>query len=418
MLTDVACRRAEIRDKAYKLADARGLHLYVTPTGYKSWRWKYRYGGKEKRLVFGPYPEISLSEARTLRDEAARTLRLGQDPATVKRQAKAVQALVAGNSFETIARIWLDQQRPSWTARYASIVERSLEQDVFPRIGALAITEVTTPLVLEVLRPIEQRGAVETAHRVRQRISEVYAMAIAMGIASADPAQIAARALAKPKRGRFPAVRTIDQARKVLRDVEARPGHPTTKLASRFLALTAVRSAVVRLAEPNEFEDLDGKAPIWRIPAEKMKLALEKKGDPAFEFIVPLSRQAVETIKVAIAFSRGPLIFRSVRHPRRPISDSTISKAYRDADYTGIHVPHGWRSTFSTIMNERAKAAQRDHDHAVIDLMLAHQPKGVEGIYNRAAYMPRRREIAQEWADALTVGLRDPEDLLEGPRHS
>lgn len=151
-----------------------------------------------------------------------------------------------------------------------------------------------------------------------------------------------------------------------------------------------------------------------------MKLAVQQKQDDAFEFIVPLSRQAVETLRVAMAFSgKAPLIFRSVRHPRRAISDSTISKAYRDAGFAGVHVPHGWRSTFSTVMNERALDAQDARyagDRAIIDLMLAHVPDGVEAAYNRAAYMPRRRQLAQEWADLLTQDLVDPAELLTGPR--
>ncbi|CAN5366695.1 tyrosine-type recombinase/integrase [soil metagenome] len=417
MLSDLACRRAKPAAKDYKLADGNGLYLFVMTTGSKSWRWKFRIAGKEKRLVFGSYPDVSLAEARELREAAARSLRQGNDPAIEKRQRKAVQAIAADNTFESIALAWHALQVPVWSKRYASIVLSSLKKDVFPRIGTMPIGAVTTPLVLEVLRPIEARGAIETAHRVRQRISDVFALAIGRGIADADPAQVAAKGLAKVTKGRFPAVRTVAMARAVLLDTELQPAHPLTKLASRLLALTAVRSGVVRMAEAAEFEDLDGKAPLWRIPPAKMKLALERKEDPAFEFLVPLPHQAVATIRAAIALSgNARLIFRSVRHPRKPISDSTISKGYRDAGYSGIHVPHGWRSTFSTVMNERAKEAGRDHDHAVIDLMLAHQPKGVEAAYNRAAYMPRRRAIAQEWADLIMEGQQAPEQLLQGLR--
>ena len=282
----------------------------------------------------------------------------------------------------------------------------------------MPIDSVTTPLVLQVLRPIEQRGAIETAHRVRQRISEIFARAIASGIATNDPATVAARALSKVKKGKFPAVRTVDAARTVLRTVEAQPGHPLTKLASRLLALTAVRSGVLRMAEPKEFEDLDGANPIWRIPAAKMKLVLERKEDAAFEFIVPLARQSVALVKLAMEFTGAhqPLIFRSVRHPRKPISDSTVSKAYREAGFSGLHVPHGWRSTYSTIMNELAAVENRVGDRPIIDLMLAHVPEGVEAAYNRAAYMPRRRELAQEWADMLVQGLVPAEALLTGLR--
>ncbi|TCP33295.1 phage integrase family protein [Sphingomonas sp. BK235] len=419
MLTDVTCRKAAPKDKPYKLGDAAGLYLYVLPSGFKSWRWKYRVGGKEKRLVFGGYPEISLSKARELREDAARTLREGADPAVAKRQRAAEQTAMAGSNFETIAREWHASQKAGWSKRYADIVLNSFVNDVFPRIGKLPIASVTTPLVLEVLRPIEARGAVETAHRVRQRISEVFARAIAGGIAPADPAAVTKRALGRKTKGKFPAARTIKLAQAVLADSERQPGHPLTKLASRLLALTAVRSATLRMAEKHEFEELDGAEPIWRVPAAKMKLGVERKRDAAFEFVVPLSRQAVETVKIAIAFSgkdNPGLVFRSVRNSRKPISDSTLSKAYREAGYSGVHVPHGWRSTFSTVMNELAKDRGQDGDRAVIDLMLAHVPEGVEAAYNRAAYMPRRRAIAQEWADMLTEGLAPPETLLEGKR--
>jgi integrase len=418
MLTDTACKRAKAQDKPYKLADAQGLHLYVTPSGYKSWRWKYRFAGKEKRLVFGAYPKVTLVEARSMREDAARQLRSGVDPSVDKRQRSAAHMARAGSTFETVANDWFASQERTWSKRYANIVRRSLDQDVFPKLGKLPIESITTPLVLEVLRPIEQRGAIETAHRVRQRISEVFARAIGSGIATNDPATVAARALAKVKKGKFPAVRTVEAARAVLSKVEAQPGQPLTKLASRLLALTAVRSGVLRMAETKEFEGLDGAAPIWRIPAAKMKLVVERKEDAAFEFIVPLAPQAVELIKLAIEFTGAdmPLIFRSVRHPRKPISDSTISKAYREAGFSGVHVPHGWRSTFSTIMNELAAVENRVGDRAIIDLMLAHVPEGVEAAYNRAAYMPRRRELAQEWADMLTQGFAPPATLLEGLR--
>lgn len=417
MLSDLACRKAMPRDKAYKLADSNGLHLYITPSGFKSWRWKYRYAKKEKQLVLGPYPELSLTQARELRVDAARMLRQGIDPALQRRQQRAAREAAADSSFKTWALRWIEQQEAVWTPRYKRLIEQRFEADVYPRIGSLPLSGITVPMVLEVLRPIERRGAVETAHRVRQRIDEVFTTAIAAGVDTANPAASTARALAKPSKGRFPAVRTVKEAREVLRATEALPGHPLTKLASRFLALTAARSQMVRAAEPSEFEDLDGDAPIWRVPAAKMKLLQERKDDPAFEFILPLSRQAVETVRAAMQLSgKAALIFRSIRHPRRPLSDSTISKAYREAGFAGVHVPHGWRSTFSTVMNELAKLEGRDHDHAVIDLMLAHQPKGVEARYNRAAYMPRRREIAQRWADLLTEGLPHPEDLIDGKR--
>ncbi|USU08883.1 integrase arm-type DNA-binding domain-containing protein [Sphingomonadaceae bacterium OTU29MARTA1] len=426
MLTDVACKRAKAQDKPYKLTDGQGMYLYVTPTGFKSWRWKYRIGGKEKRLVFGPYPAISPAKARMMREDAARQLLNGVDPAIDKVQRAAAQTARLGATFRTIAEDWLESQAQVWTKGHAKVVKASLERDVFPSLGHLPIDSITTPMVLNVLRPIEQRGAIETAHRARQRISDVFARAIGSGIVQADPAGVAQKALSPIPRGKHPAVRTIEAARTVLLKVEAEPAYPLTKLASRLLALTAVRSGVLRLAAPSEFEDLDGPEPLWRIPATKMKLVLEQKKDAAYEFVVPLSRQAVETVKMAMDFSgNGPVIFRSIRHPRRPLSDATLSKAYREAGFSGKHVPHGWRSTFSTIMNEEADREYHRRggtgvspDRAIIELMLAHVLGGVEGHYNRAAYMPRRRELAQQWADMLIQDLAPLPALLEGLRQN
>lgn len=296
MLTDKACRQAKGAEKPYKLSDARGLYLYVTPTGFRSWRWKYRFAGKEKRLTFGPYPDITLAEAREQRDDAARELRAGRDPSMEKRKRSAAEVARVGATFRTVAEDWIESQAPSWTPRYLALIKRSMEQDVYPKLGSLPIDAITTPLVIQMLRPIEKRGAVETAHRVRQRVSEVFGRAIGSGIATSDPAAAASRALARVKKGKFPAVRTVEAARKVLRKVEDQPAQPLTKLASRLLALTAVRAGVLRLAEPQEFEDLDGDAPIWRIPAHKMKLVLERKEDVAYEFVVPLARQSVEVV--------------------------------------------------------------------------------------------------------------------------
>jgi integrase len=413
MLSDLACRNAAKKPKAYKLADGQGLYLFVTPTGFKSWRWKYRIGRKEKRLIIGPYPLVGLTAARKAREDAARLLHAGIDPAIAKKQRQAEQAEAGDRTFQSQAIDWIDSQRHRWTPSYADLVQRQFEKDVFPKFGSVPIGDVTTPMVLQALRPIEHRGARETAHRMRSRISEVYARAVAAGIATSDPAAVTRRAIGRPSKKRYAAVRSIDAAQGVLKAVEASAGYPVTRLASRLLALTVVRAGVLRMAEQHEFEDLDGAEPIWRIPAAKMKLVLERKEEAAMEFIVPLSRQAVATVKVAIAWSRGArYIFRGVLSAGRPISDNTLGKAYRDAGLGGFHVPHGWRSTFSTIMNEIAEANERDGDRAIIDLMLAHVPRGTEATYNRAAYMRRRREIAQDWADRLTQGLPGPEALL------
>ena len=340
------------------------------------------------------------------------------DP-SIDRLVQAAQAAAQSeHTFKAVALSWHASQSKLFSERHAKHVLRTLENDVFPAIGKMPISQITSPQIVTMLRAIESRGSADVAHRARQRVSDIFVYAIASAIATSNPAAEMRKALGRIRRGRYPAVQSIREARKLLQVVEARRVYPLTRVASRLLALTSVRSGVLRLAEVREFEDLDGDAPIWRIPAAKMKLAQEQRDDPAYEFIVPLSRQAVEVVKVAIGFSDAKgLIFRSIRFANRPISDSTISKLYREAGYAGIHLPHGWRATFSTVMNQLAAEQKRKDDREVIDLMLAHMNGSVEAIYNRYAYMPRRREIAQEWADMLSEGQMLPERLIEGPRH-
>lgn len=242
----------------------------------------------------------------------------------------------------------------------------------------------------------------------------MYQFAIASELAELDPAASIGAALQKVVKRMQPALTRLKDAQAFLRAVEAEPAHPTTLLASRLLALTAARPGMIRFAQPEEFEGLAGNDPIWRVPAEKMKLFRAESEQEAFEFIIPLSQQAVETVQVAkVLAGRRAYLFPSARHSHRPITENALNVNYRRVKgWGGRHVPHGWRASFSTIMNERAIDLDRPGDRAVIDLMLAHQTSGVESRYNRAAYMPRRRTIAQEWADLLLEDFPHPETLL------
>lgn len=413
-LTERTCQTAKPGDKERRLFDGLGLYLAITPAGSKSWKWKYRFAGREKKLTLGPYPLLSLKAARHARDAARMQLNAGTDPGAAKREARRKARV--GESFEEIARSWHAGKKAKLTSRYAQHILSRLEANIFPRFGAMPIGDVTPPIVLDAIRRIEARGANTMAHEVRGHVSEVFVWAIASGLAETDPAAIVRKALSPAGGGRRAAVLTIEEARGVITAIDARTGSralATTKLASRLLALTAVRPGVLRLAEKDEFEDLDGANPLWRIPAAKMKLLAERKANPAFDFIVPLSLQAVATVRAAMAAApRAALLFPGERGTK-PISDSTLSQLYLDAGYRGRHVPHGWRATFSTIMNERAAANGYESDRAIIDMMLAHMKDDVEAAYNRAAYMPRRRAIAQEWADLLMAEAPPPETLLK-----
>ena len=418
-VTDIQAKAAKPKDKPYKLADEKGLYLYVAPTGLRSWRMKYRFLGKEKVLTFGPYPEVKLGAAREKRDAARAILRDGRDPGMAKKIAAAAGAADAENTFETVATAWHELHESKWSPTHAHDVIDSLRRDVFPALGGIPINLITPGIVLETLRVIEQRPAIETARRVRQRMSSVFVYAIASGIGHSDPAAIVRSAMKPlPSKGRQPALTSLIEARALLAAAEAAAASPVTKIASRLLALTAVRPSVLRHAEWLEFEDLEGDAPIWRVPASKMKLTAARKSDIREEFIVPLAPEAVESIAAIRRLTgRSRYLFPSNRSFHKAMSENAIGYLYNRVGFQGRHVPHGWRATFSTLMNEQAEREERSSDRAVIDLMLAHVPKNkVEGAYNRAGFMPRRRELAKLWALQLLEGSMQTAQLLEGPR--
>ena len=413
MLTDVQIRKAQPQAKGYKLTDGESLHLYISPTGAKSWRMRYSFAGKEKLLTIGPYPKVGLAEARRERDAAKDLLAQGRDPGAVKKTARIVAVEAAQQTFEIVARDWHERRRPAWSAAHAKNVIESLEADVFPVVGSAPVSGITAPEVLALVRKIEARGAVETAHRVRQRMSDVFVYAIASGIAESDPAAVVAKALAPVIHGKQPAITELADIRKMLAAVEARPGFPITKLAMRLLALTVVRPGVVAAIPWVEFDGLDADAPTWIVPAARMKLAKKYKTDAERDHLVPLSRQAIEVIAVARQITgMGPLVFPNSRFAHKPMSENALGYMLRRAGYAEVHVPHGWRAAFSSVMNERNRG-----DSDVIELMLAHVPENkVKGAYDRALHLARRRELAQEWADMLMDGLPPPEALLTGRR--
>lgn len=401
MLTDTRARTAKPAEKPYRLADSAGLFLWVTPAGGKIWRHRYEYDGKEKLLSLGPYPAVTLAEARAKRDEAKAILHAGRDPSIERKKARAAGRLALENSFEVVATAWHAKQAPHWTERHASDVLDSLKKYAFPVLGSLPVSEIEAPAVVNVLKAIEANGAPETARRVRQRISAVFVYAVGIGLAKNDPAHLARAALAPMKKGRQPAITELEPLRDMLRAAEAIPAQPATRLGLRLLALTAVRPGELRGALWSEFQDLDGSAPIWEIPAERMKMKVAHA--------VPLPRQAVEVINAIRPLTgRHPLVFPNARHAHWPMSENALGYLLNRAGYHGRHVPHGFRAAFSTVMNEEFRA-----DRHIIDLMLAHAPKNeVEGAYNRALYAARRREVAQAWADMLLDGFTPPEELV------
>lgn len=409
MLTNVVAKAAAPQARAYKLADAGGLHLHVATTGSKSWRLKYRWQRKEKLLTIGRYPDISLAEARARAEEAKAQLRAGTEPRGGAETAAAI------GTVEQLARAWYEHNLASWSAAHAADVLSGLERDVFPAIGEAAIGAVQPRELLAVLRAVEQRRRFVTAQRIRQRLSEIFAFGIAEGLASEDPAaRLGAAMLEAPPARPQPALVSIEECRELLARADRVDAREETRLASRFLALTAVRLDAVRGMRWDEVEGLDGDAPLWRVPPARMKLKRAKKGEERFAHLVPLSRQAVAVLRRAAEIGygtrsgggpesarpseTGPLVFPG-RDRSRPIGEGALRALYDRAGFTGRHVPHGWRSSFSTILNEQLGEGWR----ATIDRALAHSPKDkVEAAYNRAEQLARRREIFDRWGDLLT----------------
>lgn len=406
MLTDAQIRKAKAQDKGIKLPDSHGLHLFVSPAGGKSWRYRYEFGGKEKLLTLGQYPVMPLTEAREARDRARAILRDGRDPGIAKKQKRLTVAQQSTETFETIAREWHATNVGRWSPVHGGDILHSLDRDVFPGIGPYPVRDVTVSDVLAVLRDIEARGSNETARRVRQRIQSVFDFAIASGKANTNPASTVKGAMAPLHRGRQPAVTDLDAARELLARSETMPGHPLTKLAHRLLAITALRPGAL-ISTP--WVELPKGAVIWTVPAARMKMNLQHKREGLRDHLVPLTSQAIDVIEAARSMSGlGPLAFPNSRNAHKPMSEGAIRHLLTKAGYQNEHVSHGWRATFSTVMNERFP-----RDRHVIDLMLAHKPKDeVEGAYNRALHLPRRIELAQIWADLITEGLQPPGNLI------
>ncbi len=398
-LSDAKLRTAKAADRPYKLPDGRGLYLLVMPSGLRSWKYRWERAGRERTVALGDYPKMGLAAARDARDAARMAIRNGVTEATPK----------AGEAFESVARRWHAQNADRWADRHADDVLSSMARDLFPEIGRSPIDALDAPTVLAALRKIEARGSVETARRIAQRAGMVFVFAIGEGIASINPAATVRPALRHPTRGRQPAIVALDDLRTMLRAAEAQPAHPTTRLALRLLALTAVRPGAITGATWREFESLEGLQPVWRVPEERMKGRVGAK----IEHVAPLAPAAVEVMRAAHTITgRAPLVFPSVRNARKPMSGNAIGYLLHRAGYHGHHVPHGFRAAFSTIMNERFPA-----DRAVIDLMLAHTPaNAVESAYNRAEHAKRRRELAEEWAGLLMDGARPAAELLGGAR--
>ena len=402
-LSDTTIRTTPAPDKPNKLYDERGLFLLVNPNGSKLWRLKYRMGGKEKLLALGAYPDVSLKKARDRRDEARKLIADGTDPNAVRKKEKAEAA--GADTFGFVAEEWFGRQRDSWTDGHAVTVRSRLDRDVLPYLGKRPLREIDAPELLIVLRRIEARGAVESAHRIKTICSQVFAYAVATGSATRNPVTDIGAGAIKPARVKpMAAVLKPAEVGALLLAIDDYSGTHVVRCAFKLAPLVFVRPGELRAAEWSEF-DLDAEAPQWVIPAARMKLKLDHKADAMRSHIVPLSTQAVAILKdVKQLTGTGRFVFPGHGSVSRPMSENAITAALRRMGYADQMTGHGFRSIASTMLNERG------FNSDAIEAQLAHTAASkVRGAYNRAKYLEDRRKMMQAWADhldALKDGLK------------
>lgn len=390
-LTATTIQKARPAGKPRKLADAGGLYLLLNPNGSRWWRWDYRFGGRRKTLSMGTFPDTSLADARQKHAEARKRLAAGIDPGAERKANKAARAEVAGNSFQVVATTWLEGQRAKLAPVTFQKAERNFRVLVYPWLGKRPISEIEPPEVLACLKRIETGGHHETAHRMKQRIVQVYRYAIAHGLAKQNPAADVGDALEPIVSKRRSAITDPTEVGGLLRAIETFHGQFTTACALKLAPLTFVRPGELRKAEWAEF-DLD--AAEWRIPAAKMKMREEH--------VVPLSDQAVAILRDLYPLTgHGRYVFPGARDRHRPMSENTVNATLRRLGYDGETMcGHGFRAMASTLLNEMGWPPD------VIERQLAHAERNkVRAAYNRASYLSERRKMMQAWSNYLD-GLR------------
>jgi len=392
-LPDIAVRRARAKTKAYKLFDAGGLFLLVTPNGGKWWRFKYRFAGKEKLLSLGTYPEISLKTARERRDQERKKLADKIDPAVNRKAIKAAWENSQANNFEVVAREWIGKQSAVWSQANTKKVTSYLENNIFPWLGSRPVADIVAPELLAAFRRMEARGAIYTAHTISQTCGQVFRYAIATGRAMRDPAADLRGALQPVKGKHYAAVTEPKAIGPLLRIMDGYEGSLVVRCALRLAPLVFVRPGELRKAE---WKEIDFDTATWNLPAERMKM-----NEP---HIVPLSRQAIDILNELHPLTgRGAYLFPSPRGTKKPMSDNTILGALRrlgipKEEMTG----HGFRAMARTVLDE-VLGIRPDY----IEHQLAHAVRDPNGrAYNRTAHLPQRRAMMQEWADFLER-LRD-----------
>lgn len=387
--SDLAARNAKPEPKSYKLSAGGGLHLLVTPEGAKYWRLAYRFGGKQKTLALGVYPTVTLSAAREAREDAKRELAAGRDPSAVKRQRKAATVTELENTFRSVALEWHEKWRGGRTEFYAGQILRRLELDIFPAIGNRPISEIDAPEILSLLRKVEKRGCHETARRLRQLIGMIFRYAIVTRRARHDPSADLKGALESnggPKRHNAMPIKELPG---FLRSLDHYDGDRRTALALKLTVLTFLRATELRAGHWSEIEDLDGAAPLWRVPAVRMKMKREH--------LVPLSPQAVAVLNElrSLPGADGSAFMFPSPGKEGVMTGNTLLFALYRLGFHGRATVHGFRSVASTVLNESGLFAPD-----WIERQLAHVEKNdVRRAYNAAEYLSDRRKMMNWWGE-------------------
>ncbi|HJV52811.1 MAG TPA: integrase arm-type DNA-binding domain-containing protein [Noviherbaspirillum sp.] len=377
-LNDLQCKNAKETDRPQKLADGEGLYLFIPPNGSKLWRMAYRFGGKQKTLSFGVYPYVTLAAARQKRFDAKQALAEGRDPG-------AKEAKPEAETFESVARRWFNGQKEQWATSNWTRVQSRLERDCFPAIGAMPIDTIRPPHIVAMCRKVEERGAIEVAKRLKQAVSNVFRFAIAEGIAEFNPASDIGAALKPNPEPKHRAM--IGQAGipALVAAIKSYDGEPVTRIALEFALHTFCRTDEIRFARWSEIEHLDGKAPLWRIPKDRMKMGREH--------LVPLTPYVVGLLREVEPYREGELIFPG---ERGAMSANTMIYALYRLGFHGRQTVHGFRRLASTALNEAGWSSDW------IERQLAHvESNEIRGIYNAAEWLPGRTKMMAYWSDFL-----------------
>lgn len=387
-LTDPKIRALKPTESQYKKFDEKGLYVLVKPNGSKLWQHKFNVGGKEKVLSYGPYPEVSLAQARKKRDESRQTLFAGKDPALERKKAKAAAKLGSENSFVRLAEEFIEKQRKEGRAPSTLRKSEWFLSLLKPTIGSMPINEIEPQFVLAALKKIEAKGHYETAKKTRSFSSRVFRYAVATGRGNSDPASLLNFALISPSPRNYSAIIEPTELGALLRAIDTYTGYPLTCLALKLAPHVFLRPGELRGAS---WDEIDFDNAVWAIPAERMKAR------KAHSF--PLSHQSLELLKQARDHS-GPdgLIFHAFHSNRKPMSENTINQALRRLGFSKEVVSaHGFRATASTLLNQSGK-----WNPDAIERALAHgDSSAVRGAYHRAQYWDERVLMAQWWSDQL-----------------